>query len=144
MISYTHTDGTQRSVPEDCPVLHTARKKFTFNDVQEADQSIDVDFDGPLPDGAVVVGAGIKVKQKFDNAGETAGVTADVGIKGGDRDAFCDGASLSAAGSVGSPAGVGMGTLVGAITPSVLVVPDVNGNTLTMGDAEAIIVYTVV
>ena len=121
--------------------IYIAKKAFTYADLQEADQDIDVDFDDALPDGAGVICGGIKCTAIFDNVGDTADVEADLGIKGGDRDAFCDGLSLDAVAIVGSPAGVGMGTLVGAITPSVNVKPSVNGNTLTKGTAVAYLLY---
>jgi hypothetical protein len=155
MTSYIHEDGDTRELPQSSAAeaaarlatnstcqVYVAKKAFTFADLQEADMSIDVDFAAALPDGAVVIGAGLNVIAAFDNVGNTASVVADIGIKSGDRDAFVDGAVLDAVAKVGSPAGVGMGTLVGAITPSVLVVPDVNGNTLTKGSAVAYVVYT--
>lgn len=153
--TYLHEDGGVRVLPEDSPLeaaakldrdaigrIYFATKAFTYADLQEADMSIDVDFDAALPAGAMVIGAGLNVTAIFDNAGDTANVAADIGIKSGDRDAFVDGASLDAVAKVGSPAGDGMGTLVGAITPSVLVVPSVNGNTLTKGSAVAYVAYT--
>jgi hypothetical protein len=116
-------------------------KAFGFADLAEADQDIDVDFDAALPAGAVVIGAGINVTAAFDNVGDTASVEADLGIKSGDRDAFCDGMSLDAIAKVGAISGAAMGTLVGAITPSVNVKPDVNGDTLTKGAAVAYVIY---
>lgn len=154
MVNYAHEDGDVRELKpfsdyEAAALLstygigtvHVALKEFTYSDLQEADMSIDVDFDAALPAGAVVIGAGLNVTAVFDNAGNTASAVADIGIKSGDRDAFIDGAALDAVAKVGSPHGVGMGTLVGAITPSILVVPDVNGNTLTKGAAVAYVLY---
>lgn len=120
--------------------IHVVSKAFGFADLQEADQSIDVAFASALPAGAVVIGAGINVTAVFDNVGDTASVTADLGHSG-DVDAFCDGMSLDAIAKVGSPGGVAIGTLVGAVTPSVRVMPDVNGNTLTKGAAVAYVAY---
>ena len=49
--------------------------------------------------------------------------------------------SLDAVAKVGSPGGVGLGTLVGAVTPSILVDPDVLCNTITKGAAVAYVIY---
>jgi hypothetical protein len=100
-----------------------------------------IDFDAALPANAVVLGAGINVTAIFDNAGDSATVTADLGISGGDTDAFCDGLSLNAVAEVGSPAGVAVGALVGAVTPSILVAPDVDCDTITKGAAVAYVIY---
>lgn len=120
-----------------------AYKSFDYTDVAAlgAVASGSIDFDAALPAGAVVVGGGINVTAIFDNAGDTASVVADLGIASGDTDAFCDGMSLDAVAKVGSPAGVGMGTLVGAVTPSILVDPDVNCDTITKGAAVAYVLY---
>jgi len=119
-------------------------KAFGFADVAAlgAVASGSIDFDDALPAGAVVIGAGVNVTALFDNVGNTASVSADLGIAGGDTDAFCDGVSLDAVASVGSPAGIGMGTLVGAVTPSVLVDPDVDCDEITKGAAVAYVIYT--
>jgi hypothetical protein len=116
-------------------------KAFTYADCQEADQDIDIAFAAALPAGAIVIGAGINVTAVFDNAGDTANVVADLGHSG-DKDAFCDGMSLDAIAKVGAVSGQAMGTLVGAVTPSINVLPSVNGNTLTKGTAVAYVLYT--
>ncbi len=81
------------------------------------------------------------VSAAFDNVGDTASLTFDLGIKSGDTDAFIDGGSLNAAASVRTPLGVVTGGYVGAITPSVIVDADVNLNTLTKGAATFYIYY---
>jgi hypothetical protein len=121
----------------------TVSKAFTYATVAAlgAVASGSIDFDAALPAGAMVIAAGINVTAIFDNVTDTASATADLGIASGDTDAFVDGASLDAVAKVGSPAGVAMGTLVGAVTPSILVDPDVNCDTITKGSAVAYVSY---
>lgn len=116
-------------------------KSFGFADLQEADMSIDVAFAAAIPAGAIVLGGGFNVTAAFDNVGDTANVTADLGVQGGDVDGFCDGASLDAVAKSSGVSGALIGGLVGAITPSIRVLPDVNGNTLTKGAAVAYLAY---
>lgn len=146
---YATASGAEASMAASVVASENARivtvtKAIGFADVVAlgAVASGSIDFDDALPAGAVVVGGGINVTAAFDNVGDSASVTADLGIASGDTDAFCDGMSLDAIAKVGSPAGVGMGTLVGAVTPSVLVDPDVDCDTLTKGAAVAYVLYT--
>lgn len=114
---------------------------FGFADLDESDGSQTLDFADALPAGAMVIGAGINCTAIFDNVGDSAGVTADVGISGGNTDGFIDGASLNAVAKVSDPTGTAMGGLVGAITPCVVVAADVNVDTLTKGAATAYVAY---
>lgn len=153
MTTYKHEDGDVRTLPaysaaeeaailerDGIPRVHTISKAFTYANLQEADQSITINFSTALPDGAVVVGAGVKTTAIIDNAGDSASVVVDIGHSG-DTDAFCDGATCNAVGIDSGVSGVSMGLLVGAITPVITVVPSVNGNTLTKGAAVAYVSY---
>ena len=77
----------------------------------------------------------------FDNAGDTASLTFDLGIDAGDTDAFVDGGSLDAVAKVSTPTGVQPVGLVGAVTPSVRIDSSVNLNTITKGALVAYVLY---
>lgn len=119
---------------------YIASKAFTFADLQEGDQDIDVAFAAALPAGAVVVGAGINVTAAFDNVGDSASVNATLGYAA-DKDGFRKTMALDAIAKVCGAVGDKMGGLVGAVTPLINVIPDVNGNTLTKGTAVAYVLY---
>jgi hypothetical protein len=153
MTSYKHENGDIRELPavsaaEETAILerdkisqiHTVTRAFSFADLQEADQSITIAFAAALPTGAVVIGGGVRTISAIDNAGDTAGVVVDIG-HAGDVDAFCDGATCNAAGIDSGVSGVSLGMLVGAVTPTLTVIPSVNGNTLTKGSAVAYLSY---
>jgi hypothetical protein len=135
------TDDSNGDLFSRAPVV--VSKAFDHTDVAALGAVADgyIDFAAALPAGAVVIGAGCNVTAVFDNAGDTADVALDIGIKSGDADAFVDGASLDAVAKVGSPAGAGLGTLVGAVTPSLFVNPTVNCDTITKGGAVAYLIY---
>lgn len=124
------------------PRVDKAVKAVGFADLTDADGSQSFVFDAALPDNAVIIGVGIHVTAGFTDG--AAGVfTADLGINGGDTDAFLDGASIATIADVGSPLGVRPTGLVGAITPVILVLADVNVTTATAGALEAEILYVV-
>lgn len=102
-----------------------------------------IDFDAALPAGAVVLASGFNVTAIVDNAGDTADVTADLGIKSGDVDRFIDGASLDAVAKVSVPAGAAPTGLVGAITPMITIDSSVNLSTITKGGFTAYLQYAV-
>lgn len=134
--------GRFRLVASAATNVSVVTKSFDFDDLQEADMDIDVDFDAALPTGVnLILGGGCNVTAVFDNVGDTADVTFDLGISGGDRDAFCDGGSLDTVAVSGGVSGAGVGTVVANITPSVNVLPSVNGDTLTKGAAVAYLAY---
>lgn len=112
-----------------------------FADCTDADQQQTFDFAAALPANAMVVGAGANVTAIFDNVGDTASLTFDLGIKSGDTDGFIDGGSLDAVAKVSVPRGVAIPGLVGAITPSVIIDSSVNLNTLTKGAATFYVAY---
>lgn len=118
-----------------------ASKTIGFADLTDADMQMDIAFAAALPAGALIVGTGANVTAIFDNVGDTASVTFDLGIGGGDTDAFIDGGSLNAVAKVSTPAGVQPVGLVGAITPSVRIDSSVNLNTLTKGAATFYVAY---
>jgi hypothetical protein len=120
--------------------VYTASKTILYSALTDADMQQDVAFDAALPAGAVVLGSGANVTAIFDNVGDTANLTFDLGYAA-DRDAFIDGGSLDAAAKVSTPAGVQPVGLVGAITPSVRVDSSVNLNTLTKGAATFYVLY---
>lgn len=116
-------------------------KSVGFAALTDADTQQTVDFDAALPAGAVVLGAGANVTAIFDNVGDTASLTFDLGIKSGDTDGFIDGGSLDAVAKVSVPRGVALPGLVGAITPSIIIDSSVNLNTLTKGAAVFYVLY---
>lgn len=121
--------------------VYVASKAFTYADLTDADMQQSIDFAAALPAGAVVLGSGVNVTAIFDNAGDSASLTFDLGIKSGDTDCFIDGGSLNAVAKVSTPAGVSPTGLVGAITPSIIVDSSVNLDTLTKGSAVAYVLY---
>lgn len=121
--------------------LGVASKAIGFADLTDSDGSQTIDFDDALPAGAMVVGYGANVTAIFDNVGDTAGVTFDLGIASGDTDVWVDGGSLNAVAKVSTPSGTGA-SLVGAVTPSVIIDADVDVDTLTKGAAVFYVVYT--
>lgn len=122
--------------------VKVASKAIGHADLTDADGAQTIDFDAALPTGAVVIGAGANVTEVFDNAGDTASCTFDLGIASGNTDGFVDGGSLNAIAKVGTPCGTDLGALVGEITPSVIVMADVNLDTLTKGAAVFYVLYT--
>lgn len=112
-------------------------------DLTDADTQQTIDFASALPAGALVLGAGANVTAIFDNAGDTANITFDLGIKSGDTDGFVDGGSLDAVAKVSVPRGVAIPGLVGGITPSVIVDGSVNLDTLTKGAAVFYVAYLI-
>jgi hypothetical protein len=121
----------------------TVSKSVGYAAISDAGTTKTIDFDAALPAGACVVGAGANVTAIFDNAGDTASVTFDLGIKSGDTDGFVDGGSLNAVAKVGVPAGAALGALCGAITPSIIFDGSVNLDTLTKGAAVFYVSYVV-
>jgi hypothetical protein len=111
-------------------------------DLTDADMQQAVDFDAALPAGALVLGGGANVTALFDNVGDTADVTFDLGFLTGDTDAVVDGGSLNAIAKVSIPRGAAVPILPGALTPSVIFDGSVNLDTLTKGAATFYIAYT--
>lgn len=120
--------------------INVASKAVGFADCTDADMQQDFAFASALPAGAVIVGSGANVTAIFDNVGDTANLTFDLGYAA-DRDAFIDGGSLDAVAKVSTPAGVQPVGLVGAITPSVRIDSSVNLDTLTKGAATFYVLY---
>ena len=120
-----------------------AYKAFDYTDVAAIGASVSgsIDFDEALPATAITLGAYLDVTAIFDNAGDTASGTADLGPSGGDTDAWVDGASLDAIAKVGSVIGAAPCGFQGGETPSVLVTFDVNCDTITKGAAVAYLAY---
>lgn len=121
--------------------IFVASKSVAFGALTDADQQQTIDFDADLPAGAVYLGGGANVTAIFDNAGDTASLTYDMGVKSGDTDGFIDGASLNAVAKSGQPVGVLAGALVGNIRPSIVIDSSVNLNTLTKGAATFYVLY---
>lgn len=117
-------------------------KAFGFADVAAlgAVANGNIDFAAALPAGAIVVGAGINCTAAFDNAGDSASCTGAVGIKTGTGAEFSTAVALDAVAKVGAT-GAKTGALVGAITPTILVDPTVNCDTITKGAAVAYVAY---
>ena len=122
--------------------IKTVSKAFGFADVAAlgAVASGSIDFAAALPAGAIVIGAGVNVTAVFDNVGNTASMTVALGVSGGDTDGFMVAGNADTVTKLGT-AGVLNGGLVGAVTPSILVDPDVNCDTITKGAAVAYISY---
>lgn len=97
-------------------------------------------FGAALPADAIILAVGLDVTTGFTDSG--AGVfTADLGINGGNIDAFLDGADLASIADVASPQGIQPSGRVGAITPALTVLADVNVDTATAGAVTAEIYY---
>lgn len=111
-----------------------------FSQLTDADGSQTFAFATALPARAYLIGAGIRVIAAFTD-GVAGTFTADVGINGGDIDAFLDGASLAAIANVGDPVGVRPSGMVGAVTPALTVLGSVNVNTATAGSLVAEVMY---
>jgi hypothetical protein len=122
--------------------IKTVSKSFSFTDVAAlgAVASGSIDFAAALPAGAMVIAAGVDVTAVFDNVGNTASCTIALGVSGGDTDGFMVAGNADTVCKLGT-AGVLNGGLVGAVTPSILVDPDVACNTITKGTAVAYVTY---
>jgi len=123
--------------------VYTASKAIGFAEVAALGAVTDgsIDFDAALPAGAVRLATYLDVTAIFDNVGDTASLTADVGQSGGDTDGWIDGGSLNAVAKVASPVGVLPPNMEGGQTPSVLVHSDVNCDTITKGAMVAYVKY---
>lgn len=122
--------------------VSVASKTVAFGDLTDADQQMDIAFAAALPAGACILGCGANVTAAFDNAGDTASLTFDLGTSNGAAD-LVDGGSLNAAAKVSTPApAAGRPSLVGAVTPSIRFDSDVNLNTLAKGSAIFYILYS--
>ncbi len=110
-----------------------------FADLTDSDGAQTIPFAAALPAGAVIVGMGLVVTEAFIDAG--VGVfTADLG-DGVVIDSMLNGADIAAIGEVSIPQGVQPSGLVGAITPAITVLADVNVDTATEGALSAEIYY---
>lgn len=128
--------------------LKVASKTVAFGDITDAGTTHTIDFAAALPAGAYYLGAMANCTAIFDNAGDSASVTFDLGIKSGDTDAFLDGASLNSVAMVYTPVGVGLVAggsgvhgFAGGVTPSIIFTGDVNLDTLTKGSAVFYVYY---
>jgi hypothetical protein len=145
--NYTGGDNEQATVGAACLALeariHTMTKAFSFTDVAALGgvASGSIDFAANLPNGAIPVGAGISVTAVFDNVGNTASMTSAIGVKSGDTDGYMVAGSCDAVAKIGSPGVLLGGLCVGTVTPSILVDPDVNCDTITKGTAVAYVTY---
>jgi len=138
----TDIDALQAADVTTAARIKTVSKSFSFTDVAAlgAVASGSIDFDAALPAGAIVVGAGVDVTAVFDNVGNSASVTIALGVKDGDTDGFMVAGAADTINKLGT-AGVLNGGLVGAVTPSILVDPSVNCDTITKGTAVAYVTY---
>jgi len=120
-----------------------AKKSFTFADVAAigATTSGAIDFDEALPATAMVLGAYFDVTAAFNNAGDTATVTGDLGAKSGNTDAWVDGAALGTIAKTGATIGATPCGFFGGVTPTIPIASDVNCNTITKGAATAWVAY---
>lgn len=117
-------------------------KSIGFADITDPTAAKTIDFDDVFPAGATYMGAAADVTAIFDNAGDSASVTFDLGIKSGDTDAFIDAGSLNAVAKVNTPQGVTLGgTALATFTPSIIFNGSVNLNTLTKGAARFTLAY---
>jgi hypothetical protein len=118
-----------------------AQLAISHTDLTEGDTSQNLAFAAALPANAAVIGVGIDVTEKFDNAGETATTTCDVGYSNGDE--WLDAAALGAVAKVGIPVGDSIGGMCSGVTPTVKVDSDVNMDTHTMGEAVVYLAYVI-
>ncbi len=110
-----------------------------FADLTDSDGAQTIAFGGALPAGAVVVGVGIDVTVGFtDGAGGV--FTADLG-DGTNIDSMLDGADIALVTEVAIPQGISPTGLVGAVTPAITVLADVNVDTATAGAMSVQILY---
>ncbi len=147
-----HQDGREKRIQADLDTAEAALvvlegqrvRKVTlavgFADLTDSDGAQTIPFAAALPAGAVIVGYGINITEAFIDAG--VGVfTADLG-DGVNIDAFLDGADIAVIAKVNTPQGIdGGGGLVGAKTPAITMLADVNVDTATEGALSAEIYY---
>lgn len=121
--------------------IRRAKLSVGHADLTDADAQQAIDFAAALPATAFVLGGYANVTAIFDNVGDTASVTFDLGFSGGDTDALIDAGSLNAVARVSTPQGVFVPKFMGAITPSVIFDGSVNLDTLTKGAADFYVLY---
>lgn len=97
-------------------------------------------FGAALPADAIILAVGLDVTAGFTD-GASGVFTADLGINGGDIDAFLDGADIASIDDVASPQGIQPTGRVGAITPALTILADVNVDTATAGAVTAEVLY---
>ncbi len=97
-------------------------------------------FGAALPADAIILAVGLDVTAGFTD-GASGVFTADLGINGGDIDAFLDGADIASIDDVASPQGIQPTGRVGAITPALTILADVNVDTATVGAVTAEVLY---
>ena len=112
-----------------------------FAELTDSDGAQTFPFAAALPADAFILAVGLNVTAGFTDG--VAGVfTADLGINGGNIDAFLDGADLASIADVASPQGIQPTGRVDAITPALTVLADVNVDTATAGSVVAEILFT--
>jgi len=107
---------------------------------EDGAQSFDV---ATIPANHAIMAIDVNVTEAFTD-GSTGAFTFDVGIKGGDTDAFIDGGSLAAIARVNSPEGVSdlpSTLLVGGGTVAIDMKADVNVDTATAGSVTVTVYY---
>lgn len=124
-------------------VMHASRQ-LTHEDLTDTDQQQSFNFSNPLPQGAFVIGAWVEVTTEVDD-GAAGTATCDVGISGGDTDAFLDAADLTtAAGIINIPKGGQQNGFYGGETITIVVDGSVNLSTMSAGDFTVHVLYHVV
>lgn len=110
-----------------------------FGDLSDSDGAQTFPFAAALPANAFILAVGLNVTVGFTD-GSSGVFTADLG-DGVDIDAFLDGADLADIASVPIPQGAQPTGRVGAITPALTILADVNVDTATAGSVVAEILY---
>ncbi len=144
----THQDGREKrneaSSSADIVALQGQRvRKATlavvFGDLTDSDGAQTIPFAAALPADAIIVAVGLDVTVGFIDAG--IGVfTADLG-DGVTIDLLLNGADIASIAKVASPQGAQPAGLVGAVTPAITILADVNVDTSTAGALTAEIYY---
>jgi len=132
--------------------IATASKAFSFADIAalgaatgndvSTNLSLSVDFDAPLPAGAIVIGAGVNVTAALHTISNDHSCTIALGVKGGDADGFMLAGSANTICKLGT-VGVLNGSFVGAITPTILMQLAAEWWLYNKGTATAYVSYKV-
>ncbi len=114
-----------------------------FGDLTDSDGAQTFAFAAALPATAIILAVGLDITVGFTD-GSIGVFTADLGIDGGDVDAFLDGVDIATIDKLSTPRGttlVGGYALLTAVTPALTILADVNVDTATAGSVVAEVFY---
>jgi hypothetical protein len=136
--------------------IATVSKAFSFDDVAKLGSPFNapdnesgtgpyatlgsIDFDAPLPAGAIVIGAGVNVTAALKSIGNSYSCRLSLGVSGGDLDGFMPAGSAGTICKLGAR-GALTKSLVGAITPSIRIEAQCDSGYINKGTAVAYVSY---